>query len=66
MIEATPTKRRLQFALAAVVGILVVAAAVALAVGSAGASMALSFAAFGLFSISVAVRLVPIRHRSDR
>ena len=64
MIEAAPTKRRLQLALTVVMGILVVAAAVTLAMGRTGASMALGFATFGLFSISVATRLVPIRGQS--
>ena len=59
-------KRRLQLALITLLGILLVAAIVALAKGRTGASMALSVPAVGLFWIAVATRLVPIRHRSGQ
>lgn len=58
--------RRLQLALIALLGILLVAAIVALATGRTGASMALSVPAVGLFWVAVATRLVPIRHRSGQ
>lgn len=66
MNEASPTKRRLLFALIVVLGILSVASVVALATGRTGAVMALGSTAYGLFLISVATRILPIRHRSDR
>ena len=66
MTEVSPTRRRLLFVLIVVLGILVVADFVALATGRTGAALVLGFGGYGLFVISVATRLVPIRHRSDR
>ncbi|HEY0117461.1 MAG TPA: hypothetical protein VGC04_01645 [Cellulomonas sp.] len=66
MTAVTPTKRRLQLALIVLLGILVLASVVALATGRTGTSTALSFVAYGIFSIFVATRVVPIRHRSRR